>query len=323
MKNKKLKIKYMREKPCNKYYDGLISGYFDESEKHNEKQLFEHIETCNKCKKLFYSIKASRHITYSLKIRKDEFVNSLNTEDVEYNINKIMDKISLENDIKKTNKKPYGMYGFINWLSGLFAVNNYKKVIISAGSVAAVLAVFFFINMLFGSNNNLNLLPTKSTREGIDNAAGENRENADFIPETSKENNLNENDNQDYTDKSNLPVSDEFTGESGKSIVLYSYFNNGFNHDLSEKIDLAVNYYEHKDDNKYIGVFSFKTGDTNTINEKLTNLLAENEISAEIKIITGVNMEKLVEYIDRETIDKVFSDNFTGDVDYLVILIGR
>ena len=85
----------------------------------------------------------------------------------------------------------------------------------------------------------------------------------------------------------------------------------------------SINYYEFVEDNEYIGVFSFETGDTNTINEKLTNLLAENGISAEIKIITGVNKEKLVEYIDRETMNEVFSDNFTREVDYLVILIGR
>ncbi len=323
MEVKNLKIKYIKGKACSKYYKELIFSYFDDPAKQDEKQLSEHIKSCNKCNRLLFSIKASTHITSSLNVKKNEYVNSINHENVKYNVNKIMDKISLENNMAKSNKKTYVGYGFINWLSGLGSFKNYKKALMPVGSIAAVIAVFFFVNMIFGSHNNLNFFPTKNNMESINNAAGEERENTDFIPKNSEQKDLDENDDQGYKDNSNLPVNDGLTGESGMIYVLQSYFNNGVKLDSIENFDLAINYYEIIEDREYTGIFSFKTGDINIINENIENMLAGNEISAEIEIITGVNREKLVEYIDRETMNEVFSDNFTGDVDYLVILIGR
>ena len=127
---------------------------------------------------------------------------------------------------------------------------------------------------------------------------------------------------QNSQSKSNTPVTDDAVELDGIKIS-DSDFIIGVNPELTPIIDLALNYYEVIDNNQYIGVFSYNVNDTDYVTETLDNIIIKNEISAEIEIITGVNKEKLVEYIDREIINDIFSDNFTGEIEYLVIIIGR
>jgi len=324
MKNKILKIKYIKHKACSRYYEKLIYSYFDESGKQNEIELNEHIKTCEKCNSLFSGIKLSNNITSSVRNEKNRNIDLLNEGLVNFNINKIMEKISKESENTITDKKTQKGYGFISWLSLKFTVENYKKAIIPLGSLAAVMVIFFFVNLLFGSQRNeLDFLPNKSNIEGTDQLAGDNREKADFVDETSFEESSNNDYDRNYSDDLNRNPSNDATGEAGIRLILQNYFVNEATSELNEIIDMALNYYEVILENEYTGVFSFGNSDITFVKENLTGLFNENGITAEIKIIAGVNSEKLVEYIGRETIEEVFLENFTGDEDFLVILIGR
>lgn len=246
----------------------------------------------------------SSQITGAIKTKKDSYISSISREQVNIETKKIMDKVSSKDT------------GFKHLIL--------KRFVMATGSIAAVFLVFFFINGIFGVfDNNLDLFPLngKNDQKSVSNDWG----NFDMISEGAQEAILSPTDQLNTEERTGSSQKDfEADGPAAEKIELHSYFKTDYI-ELSEIILKNTLYFYEGSNEKYsyIGVFAYENKSANDLYDEVKDIFSKNNISADIKIITGEKDEKLVEYTGGEFLQKIVSDDFTGERDYIIILIDR
>lgn len=293
--------KYINKKKLTELMDNEISNV-------DKNRLYEHLDSCSKCREKYRGMLESMDIIGSIKNDRDNFVSNIKDEEKDLAVNNVIDAIKNDSYVSSKNQNKA--------LSG----NRPKRVF--AGAIAGICIVVFAI-MIIGVSRDFGvfnfMVHTGESEEqeiAYDDKTAIKAPEENQVPRGEKERTAAESVPGQEDEKSDF-VDEEVAFISMKIydfLPEYSYTR------LDAKMRSVLNYFETKNNAyEYIGLFAYPSNETHSIASGLEEILD----NAEIKIITGENSQKLLEYISVSEKESLLHGFEQLEADFVIILIGR
>lgn len=336
---------------CSPKYTELISAYTDNRIEGSDLKVIEtHISSCKVCKEHYELSLLSRKLTDKLRSDKNEYIDSLSNEDIDFNTANIMKAIMSEStevvyatdtSQVESNKTKSKIFYFAN--GSVFREFFNKRVNRSFTGVAAAFLVLFSVAYLVGLFGNNSIIPALNksrtatevdnnafygrnsisdksgmaqveTKESVNDAAGDYKDTVRSSITTEGDMNISKVVSES-SESTATPVSDNII-ES----LLTSEQTTAFYKVTADSIAFVQG---HIPEYQYVGIYAFTSDIINDKKVMVDNIFNKYTKPVKIEIISGENSQKLIEYTTKENTGYLQKATDGKNADFLIILIGR